>query len=82
MKWCIPKKEVSDAALQGNIDFACGSGVDCSPIQGGAACTLRSRAAYVMNAYYQSNGRTATACDFSGTGALTTVDPSKHSNLN
>lgn len=80
-KWCVPVNGASDAELQANIDFACGAGIDCGPIQGGAACsqpdTVRSRAAYAMNAYYQSNGRSAAACDFAGTGALTAVDPSK-----
>ncbi|KAH6765643.1 O-Glycosyl hydrolases family 17 protein [Perilla frutescens var. hirtella] len=81
-KWCIPRNDASDAALQANIDFVCGSdGVDCKPIQDGAACyepdTVRSHAAYAMNAYYQSHGRTDFACDFDTTGALTTQDPSK-----
>ena len=57
--------------------------LDCGPIEGGAVCfepdTVRSHAAYAMNAYYQSNGRDDVACDFGATAALTTNDPSKQS---
>lgn len=78
--WCVPKVDVSDQALQANIDFVCSSGVDCKPIQDGGPCfnpnTLRSHAAYAMNTYYQTNGRHDFNCDFAQTGVLTTTDPS------
>ncbi|CAK9136236.1 unnamed protein product [Ilex paraguariensis] len=80
-KWCVPKPEASDAALQANIDYVCSKGADCSPIQAGGACfqpnTVRAHASYVMNAFYQANGRNDFNCDFSNTGSVTFADPSK-----
>ena len=80
-KWCVPKPNVGDAALQSNIDYVCSTGlVDCKQIQDGGSCfnpnTLQSHAAYAMNAYYQAAGRNAYNCDFSQTGVLVTADPS------
>ncbi|KAK4483125.1 hypothetical protein RD792_010305 [Penstemon davidsonii] len=79
-KWCITKEEATDAELQANIDFVCGSGVDCKPIQGGGPCyepdNVRSHASYAMNAYYQAHGRNDFDCDFSNTGVVSSSDPS------
>ncbi|KAK6137986.1 hypothetical protein DH2020_028267 [Rehmannia glutinosa] len=81
-KWCVPKKDASDAALQANIDFVCGSGVDCEPIKDRGPCfqpdNVRSHAAYAMNAYYQANSRNDFDCDFNNTGDITSSDPSKY----
>ncbi|XP_072994865.1 glucan endo-1,3-beta-glucosidase-like [Typha latifolia] len=79
-RWCVPKAQVSNTALQNNINYACGSKlVDCKPIQNGGPCflpnTLQAHAAYAMNAYYQASGRQAVSCDFAGTGIITTTDP-------
>ncbi|KAL6654433.1 hypothetical protein ACP70R_007898 [Stipagrostis hirtigluma subsp. patula] len=77
-KWCVAKAGANAADLQNNINYACGY-VDCKPIQSGGACfnpnTVASHAAYVMNAYYQANGRQDYACDFKGTGVVTSSDP-------
>jgi hypothetical protein len=71
--------------LQANIDYACGQGIDCGPIQPGGACfepnTLPSHAAFVMNLYYQTFGRNQWNCDFSQTAILTSQNPSKYSLL-
>ncbi|KAJ4827364.1 hypothetical protein Tsubulata_014956 [Turnera subulata] len=79
-KWCVPKSDASDEALQKNIDYACSTGVDCKPIQEGGACfspnTVRSHASYAMNAYYQAFGRHDFNCDFDNTGMVTDTDPS------
>ncbi|XAR72015.1 Glucan endo-1,3-beta-D-glucosidase [Bertholletia excelsa] len=80
-QWCVPKLEASDTALQADVLWACGEGgVDCGPIQNGGSCfepnTVRSHAAYVMNAYYQAKGHQDFNCDFSGTGVVTASDPS------
>ncbi|KAL2541403.1 O-Glycosyl hydrolase family 17 protein [Abeliophyllum distichum] len=79
-KWCVPKEDASNAALQNNIDFVCASGVDCNPIQDGGICfepnNVRSHASYAMNAYYQANGRNDFDCDFINTGIVTTYNPS------
>ncbi|KAL5750227.1 hypothetical protein ACOSP7_024830 [Xanthoceras sorbifolium] len=79
-RWCVPTRGASDAALQANIDYVCGTGVDCRPIQQGGACfepnVVRSHAAYAMNAYYQANGHQDLNCDFNKTGAIVYSDPS------
>ena len=31
-KWCVAKEKAADEALQANLHFVCGSGVDCAPI--------------------------------------------------
>lgn len=81
--WCVPKVGVSDAQLQANLDYACGHGIDCSPIQPGGACfepnTLASHAAYAMNLVYQTAGRNPWNCDFSQTATLSSKNPSKFS---
>ncbi|KAE8732292.1 Major pollen allergen Ole e 10 [Hibiscus syriacus] len=78
-KWCVPKSDSSDAALQANIDYVCSSGLDCKPIQAGEACfnpnNVRSHASYAMNAYYQANGHRDFNCDFNRTGVITSTDP-------
>ncbi|CBI31680.3 unnamed protein product, partial [Vitis vinifera] len=79
-KWCVPKPDATDEALQSNINYVCSTGVDCKPIQPGGACydpnTIRSHASYAMNAYYQTSGRHDFNCDFANTGVLATSDPS------
>ncbi|KAL6654435.1 hypothetical protein ACP70R_007900 [Stipagrostis hirtigluma subsp. patula] len=77
-KWCVAKAGADAADLQNNINYACGY-VDCKLIQSGGTCfspnTVASHAAYVMNAYYQANGRHDYDCDFKGTGVVTSSDP-------
>ncbi|XP_043715972.1 glucan endo-1,3-beta-glucosidase [Telopea speciosissima] len=79
-QWCVPKSGVDPTILQNNIDYVCGLGIDCRPIQAGGDCflpnTVRAHAAYAMNAYFEAVGRYAYDCDFAHTGAITTVDPS------
>ncbi|GAB2291250.1 hypothetical protein Dimus_025507 [Dionaea muscipula] len=81
--WCVPKAGVTDAKLQANLDYACGQGIDCSPIQPGGACfnpnTVASHAAYAMNLYYQTAGRKPWACDFMQTATVTSSNPSYNS---
>uniref|UniRef100_A0A0D6QVV0 glucan endo-1,3-beta-D-glucosidase n=1 Tax=Araucaria cunninghamii TaxID=56994 RepID=A0A0D6QVV0_ARACU len=78
--WCVPKAGVDDKTLQQNLDYACGQGIDCRPIQPGGACytpnTVVAHATYAMNALYQTLGRNSWNCDFSHTATLTSVDPS------
>ncbi|MQL74498.1 hypothetical protein Taro_006880 [Colocasia esculenta] len=51
MSWCLPKPNTDERSLQVNIDFACGQGLDCRPIQGGGSCffpaTVEAHAASV-----------------------------------
>lgn len=79
-QWCLPKTGAKEDALQKNMDYVCGLGFDCKPIQEGGPCylpnTVRAHAAYAMNAYYQATGRNDYDCDFKETGAITKKDPS------
>ncbi|XP_022638423.1 glucan endo-1,3-beta-glucosidase-like [Vigna radiata var. radiata] len=80
-KWCVPKGDASEAALQANIDFVCkSSGIECGAIDDGGKCfkpnTVRSHAAYAMNAYYQASGGNDLDCDFNNTGLITYTDRS------
>ncbi|XP_052186842.1 glucan endo-1,3-beta-glucosidase [Diospyros lotus] len=79
-KWCVAKEEAADEALQANLDFVCGSGVDCAPVQNDGPCfepnTVRSHASFAMNSYYQINGRNDFDCDFLNTGFITLSNPS------
>ncbi|XP_042469943.1 glucan endo-1,3-beta-glucosidase-like [Zingiber officinale] len=80
-RWCVASAGADGAALQANINYACGSGgADCGPIQEGGACfdpnTLLAHASYSMNAYYQAAGRHDFNCDFGHTGVITSSDPS------
>ncbi|KAG0522386.1 hypothetical protein BDA96_07G032600 [Sorghum bicolor] len=79
--WCVAKPSAEDAALRGNLEFAC-SESDCGAIQGTGGCarpddnSLLSRASVAMNAYYQARGRNSWNCFFNGTGLITITDPS------
>lgn len=79
-KWCVPKADAYDAALQANINYVCSQGVDCKPIEAGGVCyaanNVKALATYAMNAYYKANGRHDFNCDFSNTGLITTTNPS------
>ncbi|KFK33989.1 hypothetical protein AALP_AA5G087500 [Arabis alpina] len=79
-KWCVPRSEASDEALQRNIDYVCSVGVDCVPISYGGPCfspdTVRSHASYSMNLYYRTFGMFDYDCDLNLTGIITTVNPS------
>ncbi|EEF52560.1 glucan endo-1,3-beta-glucosidase 7 [Ricinus communis] len=81
--WCVPKEGVSDAQFQANLDYACGQGIDCSPIQPGGACfepnTVASHAAYAMNLLYQTSEKNPSTCDFSQTAILSSENPSYNS---
>ncbi|KAE8669271.1 Detected protein of unknown function [Hibiscus syriacus] len=70
--FCVPTEKASDAELQKAMDFACGQGIDCGPIQPGAVCgdppTVRSRAAFAMNSYYRFREGNPRFCDFNGIG--------------
>ncbi|XP_022138981.1 glucan endo-1,3-beta-glucosidase [Momordica charantia] len=80
-KWCVPKPDAANDALQNNIDYICSlNTVDCRPVQPGGVCfqpnDVRSHAAYLMNSYYQTAGRNDFNCDFRSTAVIATVDPS------
>ncbi|XP_010541008.1 PREDICTED: glucan endo-1,3-beta-glucosidase 12 [Tarenaya hassleriana] len=80
-RWCIASSQASETDLQSGLDWACGPGnVDCSAIQESQPCfepdTVLSHASYAFNTYFQQNGATDIACNFSGIGVLIDRDPS------
>ncbi|KAH7547869.1 hypothetical protein JRO89_XS14G0030300 [Xanthoceras sorbifolium] len=80
-KKTAPTKPHSDQVLHANIEYACKKGVDCKSIQKGGDCfddssSLRSRASFVMNAFYNINGRKDFNCYFGRSGLLTSTNPS------
>ena len=82
--WCVASQSASPTALQVALDYACGYGADCSPIQQGGSCfnpdTVHDHASYAFNSYYQKNPA-PTSCDFGGTATITNTDPSKQTKL-
>ncbi|XP_031476846.1 PLASMODESMATA CALLOSE-BINDING PROTEIN 5-like [Nymphaea colorata] len=79
--WCVAKNNAPDSALQTALDWACGhGGTDCSPIQSGGPCydpsDIQALASFAFNDYFLKNGLSQQSCDFSGTAALTSLNPS------
>ena len=79
--WCVCRSDQSSTSLQKTLDYACGAGADCSPIQQTGACynpnTVLAHCSYAANSYFQRKGQTQQACDFAGTATLSASDPSK-----
>lgn len=79
--WCVAKNNVDDNTLQVALDYACGLGsADCTAIQQGGVCfdpdNVQAHASYAFNSYYIKNGMLPGTCDFGGSAALTTLNPS------
>ncbi|KAK6138568.1 hypothetical protein DH2020_027693 [Rehmannia glutinosa] len=78
--WCVVRSDASDQALQTALDYACGAGADCAPIQSSGLCylpnTLQAHASYAFNSYYQRRDNAPGSCSFSGTATIATTDPS------
>ncbi|XP_051122551.1 PLASMODESMATA CALLOSE-BINDING PROTEIN 3-like [Andrographis paniculata] len=78
--YCVCNNGVSDSVLQKNIDFACGAGADCTPIQQNGACfnpnTVKDHCNYAVNSYYQKKGQAPGSCDFQSTATVTPNPPS------
>ncbi|XP_059651576.1 PLASMODESMATA CALLOSE-BINDING PROTEIN 3-like [Cornus florida] len=78
--WCVSRSEASDVALQTAMDYACGAGADCTPIQSSGLCflpnTVQAHASYAFNSFYQRKAQAPGACDFSGTATVARTDPS------
>ena len=80
--YCLCKDGVSDQTLQKAIDYACGSGADCTPILQNGACyqpnTVKDHCNYAVNSYYQRKGNAPGTCDFAGAATTNANPPSKY----
>ncbi|KAK8585574.1 hypothetical protein V6N13_050551 [Hibiscus sabdariffa] len=78
--WCVARSDASYQALQTALDYACGSGADCNPLQSDGLCflpnTIQAHASYAFNSYYQRRAMAPGSCDFAGTGTVAKSDPS------
>lgn len=78
--WCVVRSDASFNALQTALDYACGAGADCLPLQPDGLCflpnTIQAHASYAFNSYYQKRARAPGSCDFSGTSTIAQTDPS------
>lgn len=79
--WCVARSDASTQALQTALDYACGSGADCTQLQSDGLCylpnTIQAHASYAFNSYYQRKSMAPGTCDFSGTATIAQTDPSK-----
>ena len=68
LQFCTAKSGADEQTLEANLNYVCGQGIECRPIQQGCPCyspnTVAGHAAYAMNAYYQTAGRNNWNCDF------------------
>ncbi|KAJ9541589.1 hypothetical protein OSB04_028095 [Centaurea solstitialis] len=78
--WCVARSDASQDVLQMALDYACGAGADCLPIQESGPCflpdTVQAHASYAFNSYFMRKSMASTACDFSGTATVAKTDPS------
>ncbi|XP_027347723.1 PLASMODESMATA CALLOSE-BINDING PROTEIN 1-like [Abrus precatorius] len=78
--WCVARSDASNEALQTALDYACGSGADCLPLQPEGLCflpnTIQAHASYAFNSFFQLKARAPGSCDFAGTATIAQSDPS------
>ncbi|CBI17309.3 hypothetical protein VitviT2T_007026 [Vitis vinifera] len=78
--WCVARSDASEQGLQTALDYACGSGADCTPIQTSGLCylpnTLQAHASYAFNSFFQRKSMAPGSCDFAGTANIARTDPS------
>ncbi|XP_038997142.1 PLASMODESMATA CALLOSE-BINDING PROTEIN 3-like [Hibiscus syriacus] len=80
--WCVCKDSVGEANLQKTLDYACGNGADCNPVHSNGPCynpnTVKAHCSYAVNSYFQKKGQAQGSCEFAGTAAVTSTDPSSN----
>ncbi|KAA8520090.1 hypothetical protein F0562_014346 [Nyssa sinensis] len=79
--FCIAMDGFDTGTVQAALDWACGVGkANCSEIQPGEDCyrpdSVKDRASYAFDSYYQKEGKAAGSCNFKGVAMITTTDPS------
>ncbi|KAL8123056.1 hypothetical protein AgCh_011147 [Apium graveolens] len=78
--WCVCKPGLNETVLQKSIDYACGSGADCTQIHQKGACynpdTVPAHCNYAVNSYFQRKAQASGSCDFAGVAIISTSDPS------
>jgi hypothetical protein len=79
--WCVAKNNAEDSALQGALDWACSTGgANCGPVQVGGSCydpaDLERTSSFAFNDYFLKSGMTEDSCNFDGTAALSSLNPS------
>ncbi|KAL8166863.1 hypothetical protein V2J09_008362 [Rumex salicifolius] len=78
--WCVVKPSVPDPIIQEAMNYACGMGADCGPLQPNGLCfepnTLIAHASFAFNSYWQRTKVAGGTCSFGGTAILVTMDPS------
>uniref|UniRef100_A0A1J3H4A1 Carbohydrate-binding X8 domain-containing protein n=1 Tax=Noccaea caerulescens TaxID=107243 RepID=A0A1J3H4A1_NOCCA len=76
-------KDGNEQALQKVIDYACGSGADCTQIEETGACfqpnTIKNHCDVAVNSFYQKKAPTGATCDFNGAAFISTSPPSNAS---
>nr|XP_004497857.1 PLASMODESMATA CALLOSE-BINDING PROTEIN 3-like [Cicer arietinum] len=82
--WCVAKKGADTTTLLSALNYACGAGADCEPIQSTGLCfnpdTVEGHASYAFNSYYQIQKQADGSCDFGGSATTVEIDPSMHIN--
>ena len=73
---CVPKDGLASSKYSAIFDYVCGKNETlCGGINGNATtgvygtysmCNSVDKLAYVLNAYYESQGKDSSACDFDG----------------
>ncbi|EER90180.2 hypothetical protein BDA96_10G285100 [Sorghum bicolor] len=79
--WCVANPAAASTVVQAAMDYACGSGADCSTMAApGGPCylpdTLVAHSSYAFNSYWQRTRVAGGTCDFGGAAMLVTRDPS------
>ncbi|CAL0312199.1 unnamed protein product [Lupinus luteus] len=79
--YCLCKDGVDEDELQKALDYACGFGADCGPIQPNGPCyepnTMKDHCNYAVNSYYQNMQSAGGTCDFAGAATTSPTPPSK-----
>ena len=76
----MAKVHATNQQLLDALNYACGAGADCDPIQPNGSCynpnTVESHASYAFNSFYQKNKQASGTCVFAGSAHVITIDPS------